>query len=359
MRYRLGRYEDSLDDYRRARELCRELGDGEAEAHVLLDEATALDWVIDYAASAERVERARTLAEGLDSPLLAARLLMARGRCEVRSDRIPEAIELLERSVETVSSLGPDGYETLVAARLMLLFYLPVVGRFDDAAELGETLIADCAARGDRLHLLATFGNRPMLHQCRGRLDLVIADLERADALAVELGLTVARYRTTLSLAEVHFGTGDLANAATLAERAAELEAAGGARSARVLSLQARIHACAGRIDEAREAARQAGEGELSPDEAGLLAVLRLGLEDPPDESWRQLRADFDRQDLNLAEEIAEQRGMAALRGGRSEEAATYLRQALALAEGSASDAVGRIRRCLAALTESMPATDS
>ena len=172
MRYRLGRYEDSLDDYRRARELCGELGDREAEVHVLLDEATALDWLIDFEESAERVERARTLADGLDSPLLTARLLMARGRCAVRRDRVPEAIELLEQSVETVSSLGPDGYETLVAARLLLLFYLPCVGRFDAAEELGEALAADCASRGDRLHLMATFGNRASLHQCRGQLDL-------------------------------------------------------------------------------------------------------------------------------------------------------------------------------------------
>jgi tetratricopeptide (TPR) repeat protein len=352
MRYRLGRYEDSLDDYRRARELCGELGDREAEAHVLLDEATALDWLIDFEESADRVERARALADGLDSPLLTARLLMARGRCAVRRDRVPEAIELLEQSVETVSSLGPDGYETLVAARLLLLFYLPTVGRFDAAEELGEVLAADCASRGDRLHLMATFGNRASLHQCRGQLDLVIADLERAEALAVELGLTVARYRTTGSLAQLHFAMGDLASAATLAERAAELEAAGGARPGRIVLLQAQIHTCAGRIDEAREAARRAGEGELSPEEAALLTIVQLGLDDPPDESWRQLRSDLDARDLNLAEEIAEQRGLAALRGGRSEEAAAHLQQALALAEESASVGAGRIRRSLAALPD-------
>jgi eukaryotic-like serine/threonine-protein kinase len=357
MRYRLGRYEDSLEDFRRARELCRELGDREAEIHVLLDEATALDWLVDFAESAEHVERARTLAAGLDSPLLAGRLLMARGRCALRrDDRVPEGIELLERSVETVSPLGPDGYETLVAARLMLLFALPCVGRFEDAEELGEVLVAECTACGDRLHLMATFGNRPMLHELRGRLDLSIADLERAEELAVELGLTVARCRTTGSLAQLHFATGDLASAAALAERAAALEAAGGARSGLILLLQARIHACAGRIDEAREAARRAGECQLSADEAALLAVLRLGLMDPPEESWRQLRSELDREDLNLAEEIAEQRGMAALRRGRSEEAVAYLRQALALAEGSRSVGAGRIRRSLAALVDTADA---
>ena len=342
MRYRLGRYEDSLDDYRRARELCRELGDRDAEVHVLLDEATALDWLIDFTASAERVEQAATLAVGLDSPILTARLLMARGRWAHRRDRSPEAIELLERSVETISSFGPDGYETLVAARLLLLFLLPGVGRLEAAEELGNLLEAECAAHGDRLHLMATFGNRRMLHQSRGRLDLVIANLERAESLALELGLTVARFRITLSLAQLHFGTGDLDRAAALAERAGTFEAAGDAAPAPVLFLQAQIHACAGRIDEAREAARRAKEGELSPDEAARLAILQLGLEDPPDESWRQLRSDLDGRSLDLAEEMAEQRGMAALRGGRREVAAAHLREALALAEESASVGAGR-----------------
>jgi tetratricopeptide (TPR) repeat protein len=351
MRYRLGRYEDSLHDHGRARELCRELGDREAEAHVLLDEATALDWLIDFAESAERVEQAARLAAGLDSPLLSARLLMARGRCAHRIDRSPEAIELLERSVETISSLGPEGYETLVAARLLLLFLLPGVGRTEAAEAIGDALEAACAAHGDRLHLMATFGNRRMLHQSRGRLDLVIADLDRAEALAVELGLTVARYRITLSLAQLHFGTGDLASAAALAARAGTFEAAGEAAPAPVLLLQAQIHACAGRIDEAREAARRAGQSELSPDETARLAVLQLGLEDPPEDSWCQLRSDLDGRSLDLSEEIAEQRGMAALRGGRGEEAAAYLPQALALAEESASVGAGRIRRTLAALT--------
>ena len=180
----------------------------------------------------------------------------------------------------------------------------------------------------------------------------MIADLERAEALAVELGLTVARYRTTGSLAQLHFAMGNLANAAALAERAAELEAAGGARPGRILLLQAQIHTCAGRIDEAREAARRAGEGELSPDEAALLTIVQLGLDDPPDESWRQLRSDLDARDLNLAEEIAEQRGLAALRGGRSDEATAHLQHALALAEESASVGAGRIRRSLAALAD-------
>ncbi len=54
---------------------------------------------------------------------------------------------------------------------------------------------------------------------------------------------------------------------------------------------------------------------------------------------------------------MAEQRGMAALRGGRREVAAAHLREALALAEESASVGAGRIRRILAALTEALAGT--
>src|SRR6185437_11320248 len=48
MRYRIGRYHDSLTDFSCAREMAIEQGDGEAQVEILLDEATALDWMDDH-----------------------------------------------------------------------------------------------------------------------------------------------------------------------------------------------------------------------------------------------------------------------------------------------------------------------
>ena len=245
---------------------------------MLLDEATALDWLIDFEESAGRVERARTLADGLDSPLLTARLLMARGRCAVRLDRVSRG-DRASRAIGRDRLVPRSGTATRRWSRL--------------ASSCSSTCPASAASMPRRSSARlwrptappAATGSIswPPSATARSFTSVeaswisVIANLERAEALAVELGLTVARYRTTGSLAQLHFAMGDMASAAALAERAAELEAAGGARPGRILLLQAQIHTCAGRIDEAREAARRAGEGELSPDEAALLAIVQLG----------------------------------------------------------------------------------
>ncbi len=97
MRSRIGRYHDALTDFSCAREMAREQGDAAAQVDILLDEATALDWLNEFKSSEERVEEARALADGGGSPLLAARLLLGLGRSAHRFSRNEEAAALLER----------------------------------------------------------------------------------------------------------------------------------------------------------------------------------------------------------------------------------------------------------------------
>jgi len=64
MRYRIGRYEDSLADLEKARTFARQLRDSTAEAEIVLDAATALDWVSEFARSGAMVAEAAVLARG-------------------------------------------------------------------------------------------------------------------------------------------------------------------------------------------------------------------------------------------------------------------------------------------------------
>src|SRR5262249_3272759 len=70
MRYRNGRYHDALGDFTAARALAHACGDAVAEIEILLDEATALDWMSEYKSSEQRVEEARALLDDARSPLL-------------------------------------------------------------------------------------------------------------------------------------------------------------------------------------------------------------------------------------------------------------------------------------------------
>ncbi len=138
MRQRLGRYDDALDDFAAARELARAAGDATAEVEILLDEATALDWMNDYARSEERVIAAETLARerGLASPTIEASLLLGLGRSRHRYSREDEAAPLIELAAELAFHLGDEAYETRVVALLMLGFINQGTGRLEAAARV-------------------------------------------------------------------------------------------------------------------------------------------------------------------------------------------------------------------------------
>src|SRR5262249_40902363 len=91
MRYRMGRYEDSVEDLQQACSLASQLGDVSAEIEITLDQSTALDFTNDYAKSRARLEEAKTLSAKARSPLIEARLLMGMGRSQWRLGQLNEA----------------------------------------------------------------------------------------------------------------------------------------------------------------------------------------------------------------------------------------------------------------------------
>ncbi|MFY0579943.1 hypothetical protein ACN28S_41960 [Cystobacter fuscus] len=100
MRYRVGRYEDSLADFAEARELAQRMGAVGEEVGLLLDESMALDWMNDYGRSEARVVEARRLllSAGLCSALLEARVWLGLGRAQLRKGHWEEARPLLEEA---------------------------------------------------------------------------------------------------------------------------------------------------------------------------------------------------------------------------------------------------------------------
>src|SRR5262249_32655140 len=97
VRYRIGRYEDALEDFEQARRLAHASGSQEVETGLLLDQATALDWMNEFDRAAALAAQAKALAES-PSPALSAQLLMAHGRTLWRKNQLAEARPLLERA---------------------------------------------------------------------------------------------------------------------------------------------------------------------------------------------------------------------------------------------------------------------
>src|SRR5262249_1494991 len=139
------------------------------EVEILLDTATALDWMDEWTRSKALVDEAVALASATSSKsaLVEARLLMAQGRSLHRFSDDEQAAKLMREAVRHASPLGDDGYETGVIALLQLGYMLATLGRLDESEEAFATVIPLCESQGDLLHLGAAYGNRTMLWACR------------------------------------------------------------------------------------------------------------------------------------------------------------------------------------------------
>jgi serine/threonine protein kinase/tetratricopeptide (TPR) repeat protein len=185
-RYRVSRVKDASDDFRRAGQLADELGYRRMQAEVLLEEATALDWSRDFAASAEKVRLAEPIVEELDAADLRVRLLVAQGRSAFRGSRTSESIELFERA--RIASKEANDYDSLVITLLLFAFELTIAGRLDDAERLFQEVITMTEEANDRPHLSVALANRVALWYGRRALDRAMQDLQRAIDLAREIG---------------------------------------------------------------------------------------------------------------------------------------------------------------------------
>jgi len=361
MRYRLGRYRDSAGDLGAAREEARRLGDGEAEADCLLDEATSLDWSNDFARSAARVEEAWAAAGTAPAPVLAARLALGSGRSLWRDSRWTEACAALQEAERLAASLGEPGYETRVIACIILGAALPPLGRSGEAEEALARAEALAREHGDVLHLAATLNNRRNLRVSRRDLEGALADQEASIRLGRELGLSTLEYYGEYNIAELLYQVGRPAEAAPHVERAAGLEERhpeiapvplARLLAARLLLHQGDLAGARARLDAFRSAAPPASVG---PSEAVLADMVEIATRTGSTGEWDELVARAARDSVEQEPiEIAEQRALAAHRAGRAEEARTALISALSLAAFRPNLMSQRLRRSLAVCSPGM-----
>ncbi|HEU4383202.1 MAG TPA: protein kinase [Anaeromyxobacteraceae bacterium] len=370
MRYRIGRYQDSIADLSAARDLAAELSDAGAQVECLLDEATALDWMNDYSGSMERVEAARLLCGPDPSPLTRGRLRLAEGRGLFRAGRWPEASAALEDAALRGKALGDQGYETLVIALLLLAVVLPNLSRIDEAEAVVAQGLELCQQRGDQLHLGGFLNNRRNLWVARRDLMHALEDVQRFMRTGRELGMVSIEYFGEYNLGELHYQAGQFEAALPHVARAVEIER----RHPEVspgpvgLLLAARVAAARGdageardrlaEVDEALRRAREEGRpgGELSPSQEVLRAMVDLAsrpASPSPDDAWQALLA-RSRQVSVEQEPIELQllRGLSAIRAGRREAGERALRAALRLAASLPNVMEPWVRRELGRLRE-------
>ncbi|WP_437609805.1 protein kinase [Sorangium sp. So ce834] len=350
MRYRLGRYHDALGDLDRARAMAVEEGDVTEQVEILLDEATALDWMDDYGRSKQRVEEAGALAPGDLLPALAARLSMAVARSLHRESREEEAAQQFERAAAQAEGLGDEGYETLVVSLLLLGFIYPGLGKLDEARAVLDRAIHMCEERGDLLHLGPAINNRAMLRACLGDNEGMVLDLCRSLSISRELGLGTMEVVGEFNLGEYLYLMGDLDAATPRVERTVALERQQRGEEARAVVhlLQARLLLYRGeegrareiiegiRAQQAKAAAAGREDAAMAPAEEVLWSMIDLATRDASDEAWDELEERSARHSVGQEQiEVIEARARARSRRGLHEQAKAALERAI--------EAAGRI----------------
>ncbi|WP_437897148.1 serine/threonine-protein kinase [Sorangium sp. So ce124] len=374
MRYRIERYQDALHDLARARDLAAAQGDAALEAEILLDEATALDWMEQYASSSDRVQRARQLAidASLDSPALEARLLLGSGRSLHRSCQEEDAASTMERAAAAAERLGDAEYETLVIALVMLGFIYPAIGRLTDARRVLDHAVRLCEEHGDMLHLVAAINNRALLLACLGDKAGMLADFSHQIELARVLGHRTPELCGHYNLGEYLYLMDDVEAAAPHVQRAVELERRRlGAQGRPVVALlAARVQLYRGDVPGARAAigaiwASQVAairEGRtdtlMMPSEEVLACMVDLMTREASDAEWDDLEAASARLSVGQEQiEVIEARALWDYRRGRLEDAHRRLRQAIELASRIPNVMGARLRRRLDEVSSMLPGT--
>ncbi|WP_437979456.1 protein kinase domain-containing protein [Sorangium sp. So ce117] len=356
-RYRLQRFEESLADLRAARALAEAAGDRARAAELLLEEATALDWLEDFPASAALAARAAELCAGLGDARLDARCLLAGGRSDCRDQRVDEGIPKLERAAR--GALAVDDHEAHVIARLVLVASLSMARRLDEAERHAEAVVEACLRAGDVFHLCTAYINRVFMWVKRREEGRAVADQREAVRLARELGHAQLERWATLNLAELRYWLGAPDEALPLARRSLDLQRRyfNKRPSPDDVLLLARIHLARGEHDEATrhlaEARASLPERDLTPCARTLARLVQQALDDRADgrfdaAAWRAL-VDEARQTAILHEhaEALHSAALSALRAGEGGEARLFLAEARAMSAGFWKQRFDEIERAL------------
>ncbi|MEA2698934.1 MAG: eukaryotic-like serine/threonine-protein kinase, partial [Myxococcales bacterium] len=363
MRFRLGRYEDSVKDFVAARTLAQKAGVRPAEIEILLDQAVVLDWTQEWPQSAALVEEADQLATGaLRTPAVEARLLFGKGRSLHRMERIQEAESFLERAEAVSEKLGDEGYESHTQSLSLLAWGFAALGHFEQSERSFERVLGVFAEHGDMINLAGALGNRCLLWLLTNNTERLLNDYKRSITIARENGFPLLESGAQKDLGEVYYLLGRIEEAEPHVHRSMEMCAQILGPSARPVSIAemlfARLALYRGDLETARaavarvlgreEAAIAAGrsENQLSRAERLLLTMVELAVRGAPDEEWDQLLSstrEINMQPQDLVE-ILEMKGLSALRGGRYQTAVRYLQQAFEEGEKNARLLVERLR---------------
>jgi tetratricopeptide (TPR) repeat protein len=352
MRVRLSRLEDALKDYVLARERARRHGgDAEREILIMSDEASAADWMRDFARLASLARDASAASRALATPskLVQARVLMVVGLAHHRVDELEEAVRVNLQAAAEAESLGDAGYETFVVSLVLAGFDAAVLGKGDEAEGILARAIEAAEQRGDVMHLAGALNNRAPLWYARGDVDRFFQDAERILRLARDAGLDTMEYAALHNLGETEYLIDRLESAREHTLRAADfarrmwgsecVEACG--REV----LLARIRFYGGEVDEARALVdsleqrfaglREAGKAHewLSPADQTMFDGVALATRGGTEAEWDSLllRAEKNNPQVHERMELLELRGIAEAARGDAALARRHLEQALRL----------------------------
>jgi hypothetical protein len=347
VRYRMARHDDSLVDLAQARALAIAVGDPITQAHVMLDEAMALDWLLEWQRSRTLAEAARDLVGDQPDSLLQARVLMALGRSLHRFSCDREAAPVLRQAVQMAQAAGDAGYEDQVAAELLLGFLLPFIGLPDEAEQRLQNVERLCRRKGDEMHLAAMWNNRSCLWVARNDRQRFLEDSARVHEYARRMGNIGFERNANLNSAGFLHWRAEHEAALPFARRAIEIDqryfrqgsfrpdgavllariswSLGDREGARKLVEEVRGHQVAARAENKLDSL-------LPPNEVMLLDMSALLVEDGSAADWEALvtRAREVAQGQELIE-VLEYAGLAALEHGDRPAAARWWREALAV----------------------------
>jgi len=349
MRYRMSRH-DAVDDLTVALAVARGLEDREAEVEIVMEMATAVEWMAEYHRSAELVTEAAALLEKLDvrNDFLRASLLVGQGRALWRAQEPDRAAEKLREALAVADPLGDQAYEIRVICLLLLADLLPYRGKVAEAEQVFETVMSLTREHGDQMHLMAAYLNTRTLWLARRNLDRALEDTRHGIKIAREIGLVVATFGGEFNLGELLYQAGDADAAWPHVQHAVEIEAKGLSPYKRPAArlLEARLLAYLGRDQEARKlvdeltamqaAAERAGDAEsqLFPPEQVLLRLVDLCTREATEAEWTELDARSRAASIEQEPiEVAEMTALALGRRGDVDRARRVLDEALALAD--------------------------
>jgi class 3 adenylate cyclase/tetratricopeptide (TPR) repeat protein len=277
--YSLGELTRNRANLETAKHLAERLGDEVRLSRVLSRLAFTLGSLGDSVGAVDAGERALVLTERQSDPdakawatMMLARSRYGRGDYERAMGHARQALDLLDEGPGR--SLGPDeAYVkyTRVNARIWLVLCLAELGRFDEAAALGQEAIDIARGMNEAEQLIFSGHGVGRMHLIQGNFDSAVEALEPALAMckSAEFPFYVPRIASCLGAAYASLGRTD--EALALLEEAVRQAAASHLAFGHslVLSIFGRVCQHAGRQDEALSYAHDAIDLARSSGERG------------------------------------------------------------------------------------------